>query len=298
MPDTRKAASSPWPTAGATVSGAHAISEKEFAQFQRFIFDAAGITLSSAKKALVMSRLARRLQQHQLSSFGVYFRLLSSGEAPTETQVAIDLLTTNETYFFRETKHFELLRELALDARRQAQTMRVWSAASSTGEEAYSIAMVLADCMLENTWEVIGSDISSRVLERARFGHYSLERATHIPLDYLKRFCLKGIGDHQGTLLIERNLRNRVQFMQINLNATLPRLGLFDVVFLRNVMIYFNECTKRQVVDRILSSLKPGGYFMVGHSESLHGINDAVQQIAPSIYRQPENSRSLRATRP
>ena len=298
MPDTRKAASSPWPTAGATVSGAHAISEKEFAQFQRFIFDAAGITLSSAKKALVMSRLARRLQQHQLSSFGEYFRLLSSGEAPTETQVAIDLLTTNETYFFRETKHFELLRELALDARRQAQTMRVWSAASSTGEEAYSIAMVLADCMLENTWEVIGSDISSRVLERARFGHYSLERATHIPLDYLKRFCLKGIGDHQGTLLIERNLRNRVQFMQINLNATLPRLGLFDVVFLRNVMIYFNECTKRQVVDRILSSLKPGGYFMVGHSESLHGINDAVQQIAPSIYRQPENSRSLRATRP
>ena len=298
MPDTRKAASSPWPTAGATVSGAHAISEKEFAQFQRFIFDAAGITLSSAKKALVMSRLARRLQQHQLSSFGEYFRLLSSGEAPTETQVAIDLLTTNETYFFRESKHFELLRELALDARRQAQTMRVWSAASSTGEEAYSIAMVLADCMLENTWEVIGSDISSRVLERARFGHYSLERATHIPLDYLKRFCLKGIGDHQGTLLIERNLRNRVQFMQINLNATLPRLGLFDVVFLRNVMIYFNECTKRQVVDRILSSLKPGGYFMVGHSESLHGINDAVQQIAPSIYRQPENSRSLRATRP
>ena len=298
MPDTRKAASSPWPTAGATVSGAHAISEKEFAQFQRFIFDAAGITLSSAKKALVMSRLARRLQQHQLSSFGEYFRLLSSGEAPTETQVAIDLLTTNDTYFFRESKHFELLRELALDARRQAQTMRVWSAASSTGEEAYSIAMVLADCMLENTWEVIGSDISSRVLERARFGHYSLERATHIPLDYLKRFCLKGIGDHQGTLLIERNLRNRVQFMQINLNATLPRLGLFDVVFLRNVMIYFNECTKRQVVDRILSSLKPGGYFMVGHSESLHGINDAVQQIAPSIYRQPENSRSLRATRP
>lgn len=298
MPDTRKAASSPWPTAGATVSGAHAISEKEFAQFQRFIFDAAGITLSSAKKALVMSRLARRLQQHQLSSFGEYFRLLSSGEAPTETQVAIDLLTTNETYFFRETKHFELLRELALDARRQAQTMRVWSAASSTGEEAYSIAMVLADCMLENTWEVIGSDISSRVLERARFGHYSLERATHIPLDYLKRFCLKGIGDHQGTLLIERNLRNRVQFMQINLNATLPRLGLFDVVFLRNVMIYFNECTKRQVVDRILSSLKPGGYFMVGHSESLHGINDAVQQIAPSIYRQPENSRSLRVTKP
>jgi len=152
VPDTRKAASSPWPTAGATVSGAHAISEKEFAQFQRFIFDAAGITLSSAKKALVMSRLARRLQQHQLSSFGEYFRLLSSGEAPTETQVAIDLLTTNETYFFRESKHFELLRELALDARRQAQTMRVWSAASSTGEEAYSIAMVLADCMLENTW--------------------------------------------------------------------------------------------------------------------------------------------------
>lgn len=282
----------PLPTAGATASGTQSISEKEFVQFQRFIFDAAGITLSSAKKALVMSRLARRLQKHRLSSFGEYFRLLSSGEVPTETQVAIDLLTTNETYFFREIKHFELLRELALAARRQAQTMRVWSAASSTGEEAYSIAMVLADCMLENRWEVIGSDISSRVLERARLGHYPLERATHMPLDYLKRFCLKGIGDHQGTLLIERSLRNRVQFMQINLNATLPQLGLFDVVFLRNVMIYFNESTKRQVVERILSSLKPGGYFMIGHSESLHGISDAVQQVAPSIYRQPEKSRN------
>jgi chemotaxis protein methyltransferase CheR len=114
-----------------------------------------------------------------------------------------------------------------------------------------------------------------------------MERTTHIPPDYLKRFCLKGMGAQQGTLLIERSLRSRVQFLQVNLNAPLPQLGMFDAVFLRNVMIYFNEDTKRQVVARLLSPLKSGGHFLVGHSESLHGISDAVLPLAPSIYRKP-----------
>ncbi len=280
----------------ATASGE--MSDKEFVQFQRFIFDTAGITLSSAKKALVVARLGKRLRHYHLVSFGEYFRLLSSGSAPTEVQAAIDLLTTNETYFFREMKHFEFLRKLASTARRQGQALRVWSAASSSGEEAYSIAMVLADCMVDNTWEVIGSDISSRVLDRARHGHYPLERTTHVPLDYLKRYCLKGAGAQQGTLLVERSLRIRVQFVQVNLNEPLPRLGMFDIVFLRNVMIYFNDGTKRHVVDRILSMLKPGGHLIIGHSESLHGINDSVRQVGPSIYRQPEKPINLHVTQP
>jgi chemotaxis protein methyltransferase CheR len=263
------------------------ISDKEFTQFQRFIYEAAGITLSSTKKALVGGRLAKRLHQCELGSYGEYFRLLASGDAPTEVQTAVDLLTTNETYFFRESKHFDVLREQASAARKRPQPFRVWSAASSTGEEAYSSAMVLADCLEGSAWEVIGSDISARVLQRARAGHYSSERTTHIPPHYLKRFCLKGMGEQQGTLLIERSLRSRVQFMQVNLNAPLPQLGMFDVIFLRNVMIYFNEDTKRQVVARLLSLLKPGGYFLIGHSESLHGISDAVRPLAPSIYRKP-----------
>lgn len=263
------------------------ISDQEFAQFQRFIFEAAGITLSSAKKALVSGRLAKRLQQYRFGSYAEYFRLLASGEAAAEVQTAVDLLTTNETYFFREPKHFELLRERASAARSLTQPFRVWSAASSTGEEAYSIAMVLADCLEGSPWEVTGSDISARVLQQARAGHYSMGRTQHIPPSYLRRFCLKGIGAQHGTLLMERSLRARVQFLQVNLNAALPQLGAFDVIFLRNVMIYFSADTKRRVAGRVLALLKPGGHFYIGHSESLNDITDAVRPLAPSMYRKP-----------
>lgn len=263
------------------------LTDKEFGHFQRFIYDAAGITLTPAKKALVCGRLAKRLQARALDSYSQYFELLNSGRDTTEVQTAVDLLTTNETYFFREPKHFELLREVAAAPRRRGQPFRIWSAASSTGEEAYSMAMVLADVFGEAAWEVFGSDISTRVLERARTGHYPMERARQIPPAYLKRFCLKGIDTQTGTLLVDKQLRARVQFTQINLNTTLPTLAPFDVIFLRNVMIYFNGDTKRQVVNRLIGLLKPGGHFCIGHSESLNDITDALPQVAPSVYRKP-----------
>lgn len=262
-----------------------AISDQEFTQFQRFIFDAAGITLSASKKALVSGRLAKRLMRWNLESYGAYFEFLRSPQAGDEVQMAVDLLTTNETYFFREPKHFDFLRVQALAAAKRAQAFRVWSAASSTGEEAYSIAMVLADCMGSTPWEIVGSDISSRVLQEACTGHYSLQRTRNIPASYLRRFCLKGNGPHEGTLLVERSLRGKVRFVQVNLNAPLPEVGRFDLIFLRNVMIYFNDETKRQVVARVLSLLRSGGHFLVGHSESLNGITESVRSLAPSIYQ-------------
>jgi chemotaxis protein methyltransferase CheR len=261
------------------------ITDAEFGRFQRFIYDAAGISLTPAKKAMVSGRLSKRLRELQLDSFMAYIELLDSGKAAREVQFAVDLLTTNETYFFREPKHFDLLGRLADEAAGRTQPFRVWSAACSTGEECYSIAMVLADRLGEANWEIVGSDISARVVQRARFGHYPLSRAQHMPMTYMKRFCLKGTGEQQGTLLVDRELRKRVSFSLINLNTDLPRMGLFDVIFLRNVMIYFNGDTKRQVVARVLSQLRPGGYFCIGHSESLHEINASVEQVAPSIYR-------------
>jgi chemotaxis protein methyltransferase CheR len=263
-----------------------AITDQEFSQFQRFIYESAGISLSPAKKALVSGRLARRLELCSAGSYGEYFRLLASGKVPQEVQMAIDLLTTNETYFFREPKHFDFLRK-QVEQHPPSQPLRIWSAAGSTGEEAYSIAMMLADLRAGHPWEVVASDISARVLHRARAGHYPMERARHVPQDYLRRFCLKGEGEHEGTLLVEKSLRSRVGFLQVNLNATLPSLGMFDLVFLRNVLIYFNADTKRQVVARALSVLQPGGWLLIGHSESLHGINESVQAVAPSIYRKP-----------
>lgn len=263
------------------------ITDAEFTQFQRFIFDAAGISMADAKKALVTGRLGKRLTLYGLETFGAYFKLLSSGLHPDEVQMAVDLLTTNETYFFREIKHFEFMRTQVTAARSRPQPYRVWSAASSSGEEAYSMAMVLADCMQTTPWEILGTDISTRVLDGARRALYSMERGRHIPQDYLRRFCRKGTGTYDGHLLIDQSLRNKVVFRQLNLNTALPQLGQFDLVFLRNVMIYFNNDTKREVVARVISTLKPGGYFCVGHSESLNDISTAVTMVAPSIYQKP-----------
>jgi chemotaxis protein methyltransferase CheR len=264
-----------------------AITGQEFAKFQRFIYAAAGITLPASKNLLVGRRLAKRLQHYALNSYDEYFRLLTSGSAAGEVQTALDLLTTNETSFFREPRHFGLLREVALTARSRTQSLRVWSAASSTGEEAYSIAMVLADCLEDSPWEVVGSDVSKRVLERARGGHYIEERTKNISRSYLQRFCLKGVGAQSGTVLVNRALRNKVRFTHVNLNVRLPQLGVFDMIFLRNVMIYFNNDTKRQVVARVLSLLKPGGYLLIGHAEALGGLTAVLNLLAPSIYRKP-----------
>lgn len=264
-----------------------ALSDQEFRQFQTMIYDIAGISMSPAKKPLVSGRLAKRVKHHGLGSYGEYFKILTQKDRQDELQVAIDLLTTNETYFFREPKHFDFMRQHVPAMRRPGKPFRVWSAASSSGEEPYTIAMLLADVLGDEPWEVIGSDISSRVLEKAKKGHYPMTRIEGIPKSYLSRFCLKGTGPQEGTFLIDRSLRSRVSFLQVNLNETLPTLGEFDVIFLRNVMIYFDMETKRQVVGRMIPLLAPGGHLIIGHSESLNGVTDDLKVVVPSVYRKP-----------
>lgn len=270
--------------------GAHAVlQEQEFAQFRDMIYRIAGITMSPAKKQLVSSRLAKRLKHHNLASYGDYFRFITSAHGKAELQVAVDSLTTNETHFFREPKHFDFLRNKVIPARKPGKGLRIWSAACSSGEEPYSIAMLLDELLMNEPWEVVASDISTHVLEKARSGLYPMDRMPEIPKPYLNRYCLKGVGDHHGTLLIEEFLRKRVSFMQHNLTETPAKLGEFDVIFLRNVMIYFDQETKRQIVQRILPLLKRGGHFVISHSESLNGVagTDMLYPLAPSIYRKP-----------
>ena len=263
------------------------LKDVEFHQFKNWLHRAVGINLSDAKKALVAGRLSKRLKHYQLESYGEYFRLITSDTATAELQTAIDLLTTNETYFFREPKHFDFLRDRVLPNITPGHSFRVWSAACSSGEEPYTIAMTLAEKLTSTSWEVFGSDISTHVLTIARAAHYPMARAESIPRHLLTKFCLKGIGPQEGTFLIDRSLRNKVNFAQINLNEPLPGIGEFDVIFLRNVMIYFDQETKRKVVARMLPRLKPGGYFMISHSESLNGISNELEIIGPSIYRKP-----------
>lgn len=263
-------------------AGIRDITPGEFAQFKRLIFDIAGITLTEAKQVLLAGRLFKRVKHFGFGSYSDYYRHVSQPAHQDELQVMVDLLTTNETYFFREAQHFEFLKHCA--QQHTGGTFRVWSAAASSGEEAYSIAMVLADTMASGAWEVVGTDISTRVLDKARNGHYSMERTQGIPDRFLKQHCLKGIGEHAGTLLIRRTLRERVRFVHGNLLQPRRDLGSFDVIFLRNVMIYFEMDTKRKVVANLIPFLKPGGRLIVGHSESLNGITDRLAAVQPTIY--------------
>lgn len=265
-----------------SVSG---ITDQEFNQFREMIFRIAGISMSPAKKTLVAGRLAKRLKHHGLTSYKDYYSLISKKGSDGELQIAVDLLTTNETHFFREPKHFDFVRDRILPTHSKGRAFRVWSAASSSGEEPYSIAMQLADLMGDSPWEIVASDLSTQVLEKARRGLYPMQRAEEIPRHYLTRFCLKGTGAQEGSMMISKELRSRVRFLQVNLNEAFPDLGEFDVIFLRNVMIYFDNNTKREVVHRMLPLLKPGGHLLIGHSESLNGVTDAYKLVVPSIYR-------------
>lgn len=261
------------------------ISDKEFSQLQRFIYDAAGISLAASKKPLVCGRLMKRLRHYNFANYSDYLRLITTAGQAAELQTAIDLLTTNETYFFRESKHFDFLSATILPAHPAGRGIRIWSAACSSGEEPYSIAMLLEDKMPGKSWQIVASDISSRVLEQARQGKYRLERAQNVPKEYLSKFCLRGVGAQAGHLMVDQRLRSRIDFRAINLNETLPEIGVFDVIFLRNVMIYFDTETKRKIIERLAAVLAPGGYFFVGHSESLHGINHPLKSVQPAIYQ-------------
>ena len=262
------------------------ITDQEFALFQRLIYKIAGINMADTKRTLLVGRLQRRLRHYGFETYTQYYRMLAGGEHPGELQTMVDLLTTNETYFFREPKHFDFLREEIIARRRSPTTFRVWSAASSTGEEAYTLAMVLAESLPTAPWEIVGSDISTQVLERARRGHYPLDRNEGIPPALLRKYCLKGVRSQQGTFLISPELRSRVSFRQVNLTLPVDRdLGLFEVIFLRNVMIYFDMETKRKVVQNLLPHLVPGGHFIIGHSETLNGISEGLSVVKPTIYR-------------
>ncbi|MEI6413444.1 MAG: protein-glutamate O-methyltransferase CheR [Pseudomonadota bacterium] len=263
------------------------ITDTEFQQFQALIFKIAGIHIDSGKKALVVGRLGRRLAHFGLGTFAQYYQLLKKGEPPEEHQVMVDLLTTNETSFFRESKHFEFLQKEVLPRRSRASTFRIWSAACSSGEEPYTLAMVLAESMGTTPWEIQASDISLTVLEKAQRAQYHLDRATGIPLDLLRKYCLKGVRDQDGTFIISNRLREHIGFRQINLNLPLPEIGQFHVIFLRNILIYFDMETKRRIVASLLTKLMPGGYFFIGHSESLNGICDTVTNIRPTVYQKP-----------
>lgn len=262
------------------------LSEEDFERFRRFIHDRAGISLTPHKRQMVSSRLQRRLRHLGLRSFHAYLEHISEPSQDRERQHLVDLLTTNETYFYREPAHFEFLLKDILPAYR-GSPMRVWSAACSSGEEVYTLAMVLAEGLGMGDWRILGSDISSRMVEAARQGLYPLERAKRLPTDWLGKYCLKGVRSQVGNLLIDPRLKARVHLEQRNLKRPLADGERFDVVFLRNVLIYFDIPTKQQVIDGLTRAIQPGGYLFISHVESLHSLKTKLEMVRPSVFRKP-----------
>lgn len=270
------------------LSGGSKMSEAAFSGFQKLIFDSAGISISPSKTTLVSSRLGKRLRALDLPDFDAYLCYLTSAEGKTsgEFQQFVNLLTTNETYFFRESQHFDFLRKHILPNFDGRRPLRIWSAASSSGEEAYTIAMVLADELgVDGSWEIHGTDISTRMIQAARRGIYNEHRVRMVPKSVRYRYLMKGKGEREGYVAVVPELREHVKFEHYNLVES-PAFNIgFDVIFCRNVLIYFEQDTKMKVVDRLCPQIRGNGFLLTGHSESLHGMNSKLSLIMPSVYQ-------------
>ena len=266
------------------------ITDAEFDKFRDFIYERAGIAMTPQKRQLVAGRLMRRVTLGGHASYGAYFDHVIGSSDHAEQQCMIDCLTTNETYFFREPAHFDFMTKEILPGFR-GRPFRAWSAACSTGEEVYTLAMLLAEGLGSGDWQVLGTDINQQVLQTARTGLYPMDRASGIPPALLSKYCLKGVRSQAGYLLIEPKLKQRVRFEPRNLKAPLPPGDGYDVIFLRNVLIYFDGPTKLEVVRRVASRLRPGGHFFVSHVESLHGLPHGLQQVRSSVFRRPPEGR-------
>jgi chemotaxis protein methyltransferase CheR len=274
------------------------LTEAEFARFRELVEAEVGIHLSSVKQALVNARLLARIRELGLRTFHEYYeRVIAS---PHDELVRfINAICTNETRFFREPAQFEHLRNNLTvawrrdaDAGRRSRRVRVWSAACSSGEEPYSLAMTLLG-HLPPDWsvEVVASDISTKVLERAVGAVYSMQRLAEIPSELHKRFLLRGVGSQVGSFRIGPSARGVVRFRRENLiSGEFAALGRFDVILCRNVLMYFRPETRRGVVARLLRQLENDGQLFVGHSESLHGLELDVGGVAPTIYQLRESA--------
>lgn len=267
------------------MSGAEpfALTDRDFERVRRLIHDYAGISLGVQKRSMVYNRLVRRLRARGGLEFDRYLDLVQAGEGG-EREAFVNALTTNLTSFFREPHHFELLAQRARAAREcGAGTLRIWSAACSTGEEAWSIAIVMREA--GQRADILATDIDSDVLATGQEGVYPAERAAGLPPERLHRHFLRGTGSNEGFVRVRPELRPLVRFAQFNLQgAQWPAPGRFDVIFCRNVVIYFEREAQRRLADRLAAALVPGGLLLVGHAESFPSANPAFRPCGRTAY--------------
>ncbi len=267
----------------------YALSSDEFEQFRALVYQESGISLNDNKKSLIVSRLAKRVRALGLESFQAYYDLVVGDPGGDEFTHMLDLISTNKTDFFREPKHFEFLRDEILPNLNTTKQVRIWSSACSSGEEPYTIGMVLFDGVAAPAqWDfkILASDISTRVLSHAAAGLYEEDRVKGLSSDLVRRHFLKGRGAHAGWLKVKPHLSDMIRFRRINLmDERYPIKSPLDVIFCRNVMIYFDRPTQERLMAKFYRYLKPGGYLFIGHSESLQWVEHSFKTVAPTIYR-------------
>jgi chemotaxis protein methyltransferase CheR len=271
--------------------------DSEFDFIRNVVYERSRINLGPDKRELVSARLGKRLRATNAPDLAAYCRLLQSPGAEEELGNLIDVISTNHTFFFRENAHFDFLRATAVPemaARAKLERwprLNLWSAACSSGEEPYSIAITLAACAGTWPWQIEATDISHRILEKAKNGIYKDETVNRLPLDVIRTHFQKGFGPQEGFYRVKAPLRDRVSFRHLNLlEGEPPFRDPFQIIFCRNVMIYFDRPTQEQLVERLSRRLVPGGYLMVGHSESLTHITHKLRLIRPAIYQKPLGS--------
>lgn len=263
------------------------LNHRQFNKISRIVYDYSGIDLKSGKEALVRARLAKRLRTTRMGSVDEYMRHIESPEGTNELGVMLDFMTTNKTSYFREIEHFKYMEEEILPGLNNNR-MRFWSAACSSGEEPYSIAISLMENLKgiqSKDVLILATDISTRMLEKVKGAVYSEENIRDLPKAFLHKYFIK-LQKNAGTFYqVKDNVRSIVRVAWLNLMEKWPMKGTFNVIFCRNVMIYFDRPTQEKLINRFYDYLKPGGYLFVGHSEGLSGVKHNFKYVKPATYR-------------
>jgi chemotaxis protein methyltransferase CheR len=266
----------------------------EYDKIRKLAYDTFGLDLRTGKETLVSTRLARQIRQSGHLSFNAYYQHVVDDSTGKALINLIDALTTNHTSFFREQAHFDFLRKTFLPAYKDCRTIDIWSAACSSGEEPYTIAMCLAEelgAAVHGKARILATDISTQVLEKGERGMYRTDRFEGVSDARLHKFWLRGERDWAGWYRVKKDLRALVEFRRFNLLGDESGPGSFQLIFCRNVMIYFDKPTQQRVVRRLAGCLEPGGYLLTGHSESLTGIDHGLEYIQPAIYRKASGNK-------
>jgi len=273
------------------------MTEASFNRFRTFIEGNLGIKMPPSKMIMLETRLGKRLRVLRLDDYEQYCDYVFSDEGfAQEIQQLIDVVTTNETDFFRESHHFDLMTSRVLPSLVQEngiKNLNVWSVAASTGQESYTLAMVIEEFARAKTipleYKILGTDISEKVLKIATTGIYTLHQASKIPDSLKRRYCMKSKNPEQKTLRMTPEIRQKVLFRQLNLmDDSYPIRKQYHIVFCRNVFIYFDRPTQKQVLQRIYSHIAPGGYLFMGHSENIGSVDLPLRSISTAAYRKEE----------